>query len=296
MIEIIKKIIKLKIGVEMGKLKSKNFDDVIYYNDIPYYNRDNKKLLMDIFEPKKLKGKDLPVVVVIHGGGLVLGNKNISRRFCENLSRKGYLVFSLEYRLVPVVNIYEQLDDICAGMDCVGKQLVNFDVDFNRIHLAADSAGAYLSVYVASMKQSKRLQNVIGLEPSKMRFSSICMISGMFYAIKKDLIGLILAKYIYGKKYKIGHILPYANPGNKEIIKNLPPTYLVTSKSDFLRRHTLKFYNELKKNNMECDLLYYGKNKDLTHSFTVVKPDLKESDEVINKMTAWFENHKRSDK
>ena len=75
----------------------------------------------------------------------------------------------------------------------------------------------------------------------------------------------------------------------------MPPTYLVTSKSDFLRRHTLKFYNKLKKSNRECDLLYYDKNKDLTHSFAVIKPDLEQSDEVINKMIDWFENHKRSE-
>ncbi|MBP3199565.1 MAG: hypothetical protein J6N21_21565 [Butyrivibrio sp.] len=52
-------------------------------------------------------------------------------------------------------------------MDCVGRKLVEFDVDFTRIYMVAESAGAYLATYVAAMKNSKALQNVIGYEPTK---------------------------------------------------------------------------------------------------------------------------------
>lgn len=57
------------------------------------------------------------------------------------------MIFSLEYRLIPDVRDYEQFDDVCAGMDCVGRKLVDFDVDFTRIYMVAESAGVYLATY-----------------------------------------------------------------------------------------------------------------------------------------------------
>ena len=84
------------------------------------------------------------MIVNIHGGGLIDGNKNISTGFCRQFAKRGYLVFSLEYRLIPAVRVYEQFDDVCAGMDCVGRKLVDFDVDFTRIYMVAESAGHIL--------------------------------------------------------------------------------------------------------------------------------------------------------
>ena len=37
--------------------------------------------------------------------------------------------------MIPDVRVYEQFDDVCAGMDCVGRKLVDFDVDFTKIYL-----------------------------------------------------------------------------------------------------------------------------------------------------------------
>ena len=148
------------------------------YRDIPYVNRSGKELLMDIFEPTDTAESELPVIVNVHGGALIEGNKNFSVGFCRQLARRGYLVCSLEYRLIPAVRVYEQFDDVCAGMDCVGRKLVDFNVDFTRIYLAAESAGAYLAAYVAAMKKSEALQKAIGYEPSRMRFKAMALISG----------------------------------------------------------------------------------------------------------------------
>ena len=112
--------------------------------------------------------KELPAIVNIHGGGLIDGNKNISTGFCRQFAKRGYLVFSLEYRLIPAVRVYEQFDDVCAGMDCVGRKLVDFDVDFTRIYMVAESAGAYLATYVTAMKKSRALQEAIGYQPTRM--------------------------------------------------------------------------------------------------------------------------------
>ena len=106
----------------------------------PYMNRDEVPLAMDIFKPEVTKGTELPVIVVIHGGGLVVGDRKISRRYAKALASRGYLVFSIEYRLAPRANSAEQLDAVCAGLDLVGRELVNFDLDFSRmtIHKAKD--------------------------------------------------------------------------------------------------------------------------------------------------------------
>ena len=101
--------------------------------DNAYVNRMGVPLAMDIFKPKVDPNTELPVIIVIHGGGLVMGDRKISRQFSRSLAEKGYLVFSIEYRLVPRANVCEQLDDVCAGMDLIGRKLVEFNVDFTRI-------------------------------------------------------------------------------------------------------------------------------------------------------------------
>lgn len=121
----------------------------------PYMNRDEVPLAMDIFKPVLSEDADLPVIVIIHGGGLVLGDRKMSRSYGRALASRGYLVFAVEYRLAPRANACEQLDDVCAGMDLVGRKLVDFNVDFTRVFLTAESAGAYLAIYVAAMKRSK---------------------------------------------------------------------------------------------------------------------------------------------
>ncbi|MCR5789783.1 MAG: alpha/beta hydrolase [Lachnospiraceae bacterium] len=123
----------------------------------PYINREEDPLAMDVFKPVTEKGTELPVIVTIHGGGLVRGDRKISRKFNRILAGHGYLVFSVEYRLVPRANCAQQLDDVSAGMDLIGRALVDFDVDFARIFLIAESAGAYLATYVTAMRGNHAL-------------------------------------------------------------------------------------------------------------------------------------------
>ena len=170
------------------------YDDVEDKLNIAYVNRSEAALALDIFKPKVPKGTELPVIVIIHGGGLFMGDRGQERPYSRLLAHKGYLVFSLEYRLAPQATIGQQFDDVCAGMDRVGQMLVDYDVDFSRIFLVADSAGAYLAAYVAAMHDSVKLQNAIGYKPSRMVFAAVGFICGMFYPSK------MLKDQIFGDK------------------------------------------------------------------------------------------------
>lgn len=282
---------KLRKSMDFGDVQEISSDGLIEHRDIAYSNRAGKELLMDVFEPIVEKGTELPVIVNIHGGGLIGGSKDKSIGFCRQLAKRGYLVFSLEYRLIPDIRVYEQFDDVCAGMDCIGRKLVDFDVDFTRIYMVAESAGAYLATYVAAMKKSKALQDAIGYKPTNMVFRAVGLICGMFYTTRKDMLGRFLSKSIYGKDERSLAMAEYTNPEHPEIIYNIPPCYLITSKADMLERYTLDFAGELGNKGVEHYLRHMGSDPKLIHAFPVLNPAIPESERVIDEIIGWFEAH-----
>ena len=256
----------------------------------PYINREGIPLAMDIFKPigPEYDGKELPVIVSIHGGGLVTGDRKISQQISRDLASRGYLVFALEYRLAPRATVCEQFDDVCAGMDLVGKKLVNYDVDFSRVFMIADSAGALLAIYTAAMKKSKKLQEAIGYEPGRMVFKALGLSCGMFYTNRNDVLGQMLSDQFYGDKLDDEDFLQYMNPEHPEIINNLPPTFLVTSRGDFLNNYTIMYEKALKNAGNTTKMLYYP-GEHLPHTFNFSRPWLPESKDANDKMLAFFE-------
>ena len=270
---------------ESSRERDENVEEML---NIPYINRVGVPLAMDIFRPLNTVNKELPVIVMIHGGGLVMGDRSLSRSLSVCLARRGYLVFSIEYRLAPRANVCEQLDDICAGLNLIGEKLVDFDVDFTRMFMVAESAGAFLATYVAAMKKSKKLQEAIGYEPSRMQFKALGLMSGMYYMKRPDPVGMLLAEQFFGDKQNDENFMEYMDPENPEIIGNLPPVFMVTSKGDFLNQYTLMFHNAMKDYGKETHLLYYGDDT-MDHSYPAYHPTSEKGSEVLDKMTAWFE-------
>ena len=292
-IEITKR--KLRKELKLDEIHEIPSDGLIEHRNIPYTNRAGKSLVMDAFEPEGARGTDYPVIINVHGGGLVDGSKDASTGFCRLLAKKGYIVFSLEYRLVPAVHVYEQFDDVCAGMDAVGLMLPNFDVDYRRIFMVAESAGAYLTTYVTAMKKSKVLQDAIGYAPTKMNIRALGLISGMYYTTRDDAIGLFLSESFYGKDEKSKNMAEYTNPEHPEIIYNIPPCYLITSKADMLERYTLDFAGELGNKGIEHKLRHMGSDPKLIHAFPVLRPEFPESERVVNEIVQWFVEHSPAD-
>ncbi len=262
--------------------------EVTEYLNRAYMNKAEVALAMDVFAPKGEEGEELPVIVNIHGGGLVVGDRKMSRAFGHVLASRGYIVFSIEYRLAPRANVSEQLDDVCAGMDAIGRHLVKFDVNYDRIFLTADSAGAYLAIYTAAMKYSKRLQKTIGYEPTHMVFRALGLISGMFYTNLNDPLGFLLSDQFYGSSATSPEFLELMNPEHHEIVRNLPPTFMVTSRGDFLNNYSIMYHKALKEAGKTTKLIYYGE-AELGHAFMSTEPTHPKSIDAIDRMLAWFE-------
>lgn len=280
----------LNTGEALGSVNEKIPEGVKIRANIPYINRKGIPLAMDVFQPdgEEYNGVELPVIVNIHGGGLVTGDRKMASNFATYLAGKGYLVFAIEYRLAPRADVTEQFDDICAGMDLVGEMLLDYDVDYSRIFMTADSAGAFLAIYTAAMKTSVKLQDSIGHQPSRMIFKALGFTGGMFYTNRDDILGALLSEQFYGSKKDDSKFLQYMNPEHPEIVNNLPPTFLVTSRGDFLNSYTIRYQKVLKKAGRTTKMLYYPE-KELYHTFNFMHPDYPQSMDANEKMLAFFE-------
>lgn len=266
-------------------------EGVFEYRDVSYADDSKKEHTMDIFVPK-VCGKDkLPVIINVHGGGMIMGNKEFNRYFCAKLCKKGFLVFSAEYSLVPEVKVFTQFMDVSMALEKIKSIIPEYNGDLEHVYLTADSGGAYIALYASAMIKNKKLAEVAGVIPSTMDIKAIGLISGMFYTTRFDSIGLFMPNYLYGRGYKKTEFAAYINPENEAVAKSLPPAILVTSSADNLKKYTLDYAEALKRNGMECELLYFKGDKKLTHAFSVFYPDMEESNRVFDTLTEYFNRY-----
>ncbi|MBQ0041061.1 MAG: alpha/beta hydrolase [Clostridiales bacterium] len=268
--------------------------DFDYIHNIQFRSQDGTNLMMDVFRPKRSVEDaensavdKFPVIVAIHGGGLFLGENSYYYKTAQVMAKKGFMTCIIDYRHLPEVMVYEEIADVCAGMDCIYDKLDELGGDPERVYLMAESAGAYLGVYANAMKYSTRLQQAVGYQPSKLNIRAMGLMCGMFYTKRKG-VASILASSMYGKGTKAIAMKPYTNPEHSDVIGNLPPCILITSDSDFLKKYSCDYAKALTENGIENELLNMGDNKLLTHSFMNIHPEYEESQLALEKTAEWF--------
>ena len=99
----------------------------------------------DVYQPAT--DKNCPVVMWIHGGALIMGDRRgIDADLRDMMLKAGYAVVSIDYRLAPETKLPAILEDVQDGYRWVrehGPDL--FHIDPNRIAVMDGSAGGYLT-------------------------------------------------------------------------------------------------------------------------------------------------------
>jgi len=106
------------------------------------YGRDPRQVL-DIFRPAGKR--NMPVVLFVHGGAFVRGDKRVSDQVYDNVlywfARQGMLGINLEYRLAPAAAYPAVTDDIALAVAWVKSHAAGFGGDPQSIFLVGHSAG-----------------------------------------------------------------------------------------------------------------------------------------------------------
>ena len=275
-------ILRAEMGGEMPA-------DVEEFADIPYDGAGGAPLAADVYRPAHTAPSGLlPVAVMVHGGGLFAGSRKVNRVFCERLAQKGFLTFSLEYRLLDTTDGRGAVSDVCAGFDFVRNALERYGGDPRRVCVTGESAGGFLSLYATALACSETLSQTLGCPRPALRPAALALFSGMLYTTGNGVIGMVYQKDLYGERRRDAAFMERMDPEHPEILDSLPPLLLTSSRGDFLRGHTLRYAEALERAHHPRELLYYPEGKELVHAFPSLDPSRPESGEVLEKLIAWF--------
>ena len=84
--------------------------------DIPYIDDDKWQHKLDVYFPENMENEKLPVIIDIHGGGWMYGDKELNKYYNMVLASKGFTVFSMSYTLWPETTVPEQLKEIAEAL------------------------------------------------------------------------------------------------------------------------------------------------------------------------------------
>ena len=94
-----------------------------------------------------------PVLVFVHGGAFVRGNKSDNGELYDNVlyyfARHGYVGVNIEYRLAPEAQYPGAAEDVRDALGWIGENIAQYGGDPQRIFLLGHSAGGtHVGTYV----------------------------------------------------------------------------------------------------------------------------------------------------
>ena len=268
-------------------------DSLDKVEDIPYIDDGNIYHKLDIYYPKGTKKSNkLPVIIDIHGGGWMYGDKDLNEYYCLALAEQGYCVFNMSYRLVPDVTVNEQLKDVAAALKWISENMKDYPADAENIMLTGDSAGGQLAVYSAVLLQSEELRNIFDVDNGNLDITALVLTSPVSF-MKDGGAFSVYTKILWGRDWKTKETYNYMDLS--EIIdyaEQMPSTYLITSSGDSLAHdQTVRAYNLLLEKGVKCEISDYGEEfgEPLPHVFSILFPFDDAGKDVIAKELDFFQ-------
>lgn len=269
-------------------------ENVVKVKDVEYLDDGNPYHKFDVFYPEGTIPKEgLPVIIDIHGGGWMYASKDLNEYYCMELANKGYCVFSISYRLVPDVTVYEQIKDCTDALAYINSNMKNYPANKKTVMLTGDSAGGQLALYSTILNNNPDAREIFGTVDTKLNIKCLLLTSPVTYAKSGGWFS-IYTKKMWGEDYKTKAAYNYMDLDEiMELANNMPPTYFITSSGDTLAHdQTVNAYNYFADKGYECEIEDFTDLRDgkkLPHVFSVLDPFDEYGQKAINNALDYYQ-------
>jgi acetyl esterase len=120
-------------------LERQRRDGVSVEADLAYGN--HARHVLDIYRPQVGDATNRPMLLFLHGGGFIRGDKSEKENIGLYFARQGYIVALANYRLAPRSVFPAGAEDVSAALQWLRANAARFGGDARRIFIAGESAG-----------------------------------------------------------------------------------------------------------------------------------------------------------
>ena len=149
--------------------------------DVPYGAAENwlgvnQSLEMNIFTPDDGSTESRPLIVFVHGGAFISGDRSDMNELCMDFASKGYVTATIEYRLGFLINIFDicqsnessfrlamhrAFQDTRAALRFLTANAETYRVDTSSIFLGGASAGAISALHAGYLQDNEVEQFIL---------------------------------------------------------------------------------------------------------------------------------------
>jgi len=269
-----------------------NLKDLSYEKDVPY--DDHPLCVGDIYYKTELKDTPKPVLIYIHGGGFVGGDKKFRNALSVWYANLGYFVYNINYRVAPEFTFPQAVKDGVSALNFIAENKDKYNLDLDKVVISGDSAGGYYAGYIAAASRSEALQKKLGLD-YKVKPYAVVLNCGLYNLetalsaktifnmapkIALDLCGVTVEEF---EKYEYREELSSLN----YVDENYPKCFLIYAKKDIFCAGQGEVLSEkLKKLGVYVEE-YEGKRRGDNHCFPLFW-DLKSARECNEKLAKFL--------
>ncbi len=210
--------------------------DCIARKDDISYGKDATWQKLDIYRPKDAEGK-LPVIVNVHGGAWVYGDKELYQFYSMDLARRGFAVVNFTYRLCPEFQFPAPVEDTDLVFRFIKSHADEYGLDTGNLFAVGDSAGAHLlGLYLCARSDPGYAKNFPFPIDTTLDIRAAALNCGVYDVHPKDLPDKNLPKILKEflpqggteDELEMISVAPHVSPA-------LPPLYIMTSTDDILK-------------------------------------------------------------
>lgn len=239
------------------------------------YPSDYARSQYDVYYPKDAKA--CPVLIWVHGGSFIGGDKIGTRAFGPLMANAGYAVFSINYERAPEAKYPSQIKQLDDFIRYLKTKETTFPIDVKQIFIGGDSAGANIVACYGAIASNLKLASEVNMTLA---------------LAAKDIGGLILycgpydftfdrtkvSKYFrffmnqigwsYGgvRKWWKTSFVKQASPVH-QVTSDFPPSYIMDGNAFSFEGHAKALVKALEREAIFVESRFFEHDKEIPHEF-----------------------------
>jgi len=243
--------------------------DINYLEENKGQDNQNTAHLLDIYQPEDCQF--CPVIIYIHGGTWVLGDKGGLSYKAKSFTSQGFIYISINYRLSPDYRFPAHAQDVAHAFSWVKNNIQEYGGNPEQIYLMGHSAGGHLAALITLDEQylatfnlkPSDIDGIIGIDSAAYHLPSL------FSAEPKN---QYLFSWAFGDHpldWEIASPINYIKKG-----KTIPPfLLLVADGREISKTVNQNFYQKLQKYGYNATIFHFPNKDHVSIDYDLGKED-----------------------